>query len=146
MIGALLVLVVALLLAACGDDDDSNADPSPGGINVPSETTEPSPAVLPDTFPSEFPVYSEATLIRAGDFGDRFIAEWQAIDSTADVTDFYQSALATAPWSVQTESEENGVTRIEFVGGGQVRFVGDIAVAPIPSTGRTRVVLNLLAY
>ncbi len=142
----LLVLAAAVLLAACGDDDDAEGGGSPADIAVPSETTDPSPVVLPDTFPVEFPVYSGATLTRADDFGGRFIAEWRADDSTSDVADFYHAALATLPWSIQIESEEGSLMRIEFVGGGQVRFVGDMALAPIADTGQTRVLLNLLEY
>lgn len=144
--GTLLVLAAAALLAACGRDDDSSAERSPVDIDVPSEAAGASPILLPDTFPAELPVYSEATLIRGDDFGGRFIAEWRTDDSTSDVADFYQGALATAPWSIQIESEEGGVTLIEFGGGGQVRFVGSIAVAPIPDTGLTRVMLSLLEY
>lgn len=142
----MLLVAVVVLLAACGDDDDSSAGTSPGGIDIPSDTTEPSVASLPDTFPAEFPVYSGATLIRAGDLGDRFIAEWRATGSASDVADFFLRALATAPWSIQIESEEGDVTRIEFVGEEDTRFVGNLAVAPIPDTGDTRIVLSLLEF
>ena len=145
-IGMLLVLAAAVLLTACGDDDDADAGGSPGDVAVPSERTDPSPAVLPDTFPVEFPVYGEATLTRADDFGGRFIVEWRVDDSTSDVADFYRVALATLPWSIQIESEEGSVMQIEFVGVGQVRFVGDMALAPIPDTDQTRVLLSLLEY
>jgi len=143
---ATLLVVAAVLLAACGGDDDSGAGTPPGGIDVPSETPEPSVASLPDTFPAEFPVYSGMTVIRGGDLGGRFIVEWRAMDSTADVVDFYLGALAAAPWSIQIESTEGAVTQIEFVGEEPVRFVGELAVAPIPDTGETRVVLSLLEY
>ena len=144
MICLLPVLAAAVLLAACGDDDDSTAGTSPEGVDV---STEPSPGELPDTFPGAFPVYSGATLTRAGDFGGRFIAEWRAIAATADVADFYLGALAASPWSIQIESEEGGVTLIEFVGDEETaRFVGDVAIAPIQGTEQTRVLLNLVAY
>ena len=128
----MILVVAAVLLAACGDD------------GAPSSATETTAASLPDTFPVEFPIYDGATLIRAGDLDGRYIAEWRVIDATSDVADYYLVALATDPWSVQIESAEGEVMQIEFVGDEQAPFVGSLAVAPIPDTTDTRVVLSLV--
>lgn len=142
-----LAVAVAAFAAACGDDDS----PGDGGANTGAATTTAPAATrtlmpttpvdpetgLPVTFPEEFPVYQPTSVTRASDFTDRFVIQWRTEDAPEDVVAFYDTALATEPWSTEDKITEGPATKFTFSGDG---FGGELAVTTFDTT---TILLNL---
>ena len=93
-----------LLLAACGGGG--------GG--------EPTPAGLPEGFPTDFPIYENAAITTASRIGaaqgDIFAIGMETTDAADAVRSFYEARLAVAPWEVTNvvEIAEQSTVIVEF--------------------------------
>ena len=105
-------------------------------------TPEPGAVQLPEGFPTDFPIYGNATVIAASRIsaaqGNIFAIGMETTDAAAAVRSFYEARLAEAPWEVSNvvEIAEENTVIVEFArreGGGQA---GTLAIQEEQTNGR----------
>ncbi|BAQ65259.1 S-layer homology domain-containing protein [Geminocystis sp. NIES-3709] len=79
----------------------SNTNP-PTNNNPPNTITNPTEVKLPDNFPKEIPIYSQAKLISV----DGKQTVWTSIDPLNLIIEFYQQQLTAQKWTI-SQAEEN---------------------------------------
>lgn len=91
-------------------------DVSEGGKKVTIETDDGKLTVgegeIPDNFPSDVPVYSEAEVITSSESGDNFTLALKSSDSVSEVSDFYKTKLADKGWTLSNPIDLSGSTTI----------------------------------
>ena len=131
-----LLLLPLLLLAACN-----------GGGNGEDST----PPRLPEGFPTDFPIYENATIAAASRVGaaqgDIYAVAMETADAADAVRSFYEERLAEAPWEVSNvvEIPEQSTVILEFEreGGGQA---GTVAIQEEQTDGqKTLIAVSLPA-
>ncbi|MEJ2347605.1 MAG: hypothetical protein P8Y17_00185 [Patescibacteria group bacterium] len=83
---------------------------------------------LPDSFPSDFPVYPNATptgsWTAAGDDTNGLSVLWETDDSISKVTDYYKEELPKAGWKITLTSEVEDGSTFAFEKGDVSGFMG----------------------
>src|ERR1700687_1310053 len=106
-----LGLVTVLLLGpACGATTTSSQSPM-GSSTTDNGKLDPAVA-MPNGFPSDFPVYPGARLIRANHVTSNgqttWGTEWETVDNLAAVHSFYMSRLNQGDWTISFNSSGSG--------------------------------------
>jgi hypothetical protein len=110
-----------------------------------SSTPSSAPVELPEGFPSDFPIYENATITAARHIdaaqGSIYAVGMETTDGADTVRSFYEARLAEAPWEVNNVveiAEENTVV-VEFARreGGEA---GTVAIQEQQSDGRKTVI------
>jgi hypothetical protein len=147
---ALAALVVLSAASACGGGNDDNpADPTGSATEIasPGSPTQTAREVrglheIPDTFPSDFPIYAGVVIDRADDLTTRFFIEMTAADQPADVIGFYEEQLASGPWQAVTVSVIAVDRRlIDF--SGENDETGRVGIIP-SGENRTKIIVDLV--
>jgi len=109
-------------------------------------TPEPGAVQLPEGFPTDFPIYGNATVIAASRIsaaqGNIFAVGMETEDAADAVRSFYEGRLAEAPWDVGNvvEIPEESTVIVEFArreGGGQA---GTVAIQEEQTNGRKTII------
>lgn len=157
----LLVLsLLALAIASLACNGDGGSEGEPGTLSpTASEGTDidelleelagtPNPIStsvvvgrFPDGFPSDFPVFPDAEVLRAAAIEDRFLAGLTTTASREDVIAFYEEELAQSRWQIVDRDVETLVDTtfliITDADGGR----GSVAIATLE--GATNIVLSV---
>jgi len=156
----LLALALPLLALACDGDGGStggtaspssgspvaSASPSPGTVDIGGTAVPISTAVvtgrLPDGFPEDFPIFSEAEILRAAFTGERFLVGMTTDTPRADVLAFYEGALAETRWQVGSKDETSlPDTTFLIFKVAETSGQGSVGVAELE--GKTNIVLSV---
>ncbi len=83
---------------------------------------------LPDNFPSDFPIYPNAELASSwtasGDDTDGLSLIWETEDSVSKVSNYYESELEDAGWTLSFTSETEDSTTYAFEKNDVSGFIG----------------------
>ena len=83
---------------------------------------------LPDNFPSDFPIYPDAKLASSwtanGDGTNGLSLIWETGDSVSKVSDYYESELVGAGWTLSFTSETEDSTTYAFEKNDVSGFIG----------------------
>ena len=83
---------------------------------------------LPDSFPSDFPVYPDAKLasswVADGDSTDGLSIIWETEDSVSKVSNYYENELEKAGWTLSFTSNTEDSTTFAFEKDGAKGFIG----------------------
>lgn len=111
----------------------TNVDVEKGGekVTVTSEEGEFSfeeEGDLPDNFPSDFPIYPDAKLVSSwvasGLATDGLSLIWETEDSVSKVSNYYESELEDAGWTLSFTSETDDSTTLAFEKNDVSGFIG----------------------
>jgi len=83
---------------------------------------------LPDNFPSDFPIYPDAKLasswVASGTDTDGLSLIWETEDSVDKVSNYYESELKKAGWTLSFTSETEDSTTFAFEKNNVSGFIG----------------------
>jgi len=83
---------------------------------------------LPDNFPSDFPIYPDAKLasswVAKGDDTDGLSLVWETKDSVSKISNFYESELEDAGWTLSFTSKTDDSTTFAFEKNDVSGFIG----------------------
>jgi hypothetical protein len=83
---------------------------------------------LPDNFPSDFPIYPNAKLVSSwmasGNDTDGLSLIWETEDSVSKVSNYYESELEEAGWTLSFTSETEDSTTFAFEKNDVSGFIG----------------------
>jgi len=83
---------------------------------------------LPDNFPSDFPIYPDAKLASSwtasGNETDGLSLIWETVDSISEVSNYYESELEDAGWTLSFTSETEDSTTFAFEKNDVSGFIG----------------------
>lgn len=140
--GCVLALVIFLLVglgSGCGASNTSSGATSSArvGSNSPSPSGNGNldPAVaMPTGFPSDFPVYRGARLVRANQATANgqttWGMEWETLDDLAAVQAFYMSKLNQGDWTLSFGGAANGGYSAIFTRKSNSKDAGLLTVEP----------------
>lgn len=139
---SVVLLPAAFLATGCSDDDSvtpSGTVTTDTGASTTTSvaTMDIDPATgLPRSFPEDFPVIEGATVARASEYSDRYVIEWRSAAAHDTAAAFYDEALGTAPWQVDSVSEDGAATTFEISRGPDADYAGTLAVAELDEGSR----------
>jgi predicted enzyme related to lactoylglutathione lyase len=162
---ALALLAPVLVLAACAGDDDEGTASLIHRLLLAAGTDaegalESFPGRLPDDLPIEPPLYPGARLVvssrqpaptsptEEGTAGAiprplLYFIVLDSSDSRAEVFDFYEVALDTDPWQIESSFSTRQLDTIEFVDVEDPDIAGAVSIAEGGEDGRTSILISL---
>ena len=135
VLGLVTVLVVALAPACGGTTAGGTKSSSSRVASNPSVNGNLDPAVaVPNGFPSDFPVYRGARLVRANQVTANgqttWGMEWETLDDIAAVQSFYMSKLNQGDWTLSFGGASNGGYSAIFTRKSNPKDAGLLTVEP----------------
>lgn len=143
-----LIAIIAVAALACGDGDKASPEPTPTPTAGPLSTVTPlatPSSQLPEGILQDFPVYPGAELVESEVEETKATAILDTGDSREDVAEFYEEALAQAPWVLQAvlEADEEAIL-ILFNYRDDPGINGTAAIRVPPDGDKTEIIVEIV--
>ena len=128
-----------------GTDGNVDIDTDDGTFSITSDDGDEITAgvnELPDNFPSEFPVYDDATISYTSTSGEDMYVYWTSSDDVDKVIDFYQSELEDKDWAITNTTTSTDLASYTIEGNG---YSGSVTIQT-DTTDETLTLISTMLY